>query len=569
MINQVLGVAQTIAEHLQKCACMKSLKQIHAQIFRHGLIRDNLLAVKLVAFCSKASGDIDYARLVFNWTIDTANVFLWTAMITGYAKNQSQVTKEAIMLYKQMHQHGVPPNSFTFSSSLKACSFLVASNEGRQIQSQAFKLGLDADIYVQTTLVDMYAKFGCIEAARQLFDSMQERNLVVWNAMLVGYSKSGWVAAARALFDEMPERDSISWTAMITGYTNRGDMWAAQALFDQMSNREVVTSWNALIAGYSHCGELIEALGLFDLMLAENVKPNQVTMAIVISVCGQLGALVRARWVHEYVKASGLEMNVYVYNSLIDMYGKCGSLDEAYKVFCEIPMKDTVSYNAMIVGLANHGYGNDALKLFLELQNIGLWPDRITFIGVLTACSHTGLVREGREYFECMTKVYEIEPSVDHYACMVDLLGRAGCVEEAHKVVEGMAVVPHAGVWGALLSACGIHGNLEVAEIAAKNLFEIEPGNPGNYVLLSNIYARARRWDDVAKVRRLMRGKGVAKTAGCSWIEVNNEVYKFLIGDTTHPISHYIYSTLRQLSLHLMFVGYESDFGSKAHDYLS
>ncbi|XP_077223220.1 pentatricopeptide repeat-containing protein At2g20540-like isoform X2 [Tasmannia lanceolata] len=554
---QLIARAAVIEEHLQKCTSLKLLMQIHAQIVSNGLHSENYFAVKLVS-CSKALGNITYARLIFDDLINSANVFLWTAMITAYSKQQSQATVEAILIYKMMHQRGIQPNSFTLSSVLKACSFLSSRQEGNQIHVHATKLGLESDVYVQTTLMDMYAKFGCIQAATSLFEMISDRNIVVCNSMIVSYTKAGNIKAAREIFDKMVERDSISWTAMISGYTNRGNMQVAQQLFNQMSNRDV-TSWNALITGYSHSGQWHEALELFDKMQSENVKPSQVTIAVVISVCGQIGALEKAKQMHDYLEKNGMEMNVHVFNSLIDMYAKCGSIDEAYSVFCMMPVKDTVSYNAMIMGFATHGNGKQALKLFSDLQTGGITPDGVTFLGVLTACSHAGLLDCGRQYFNCMTRDYAIEPMVDHYACMVDLLGRAGFVVEAYELVKTMTFEPHAGVWGALLNACRTYCNVEIGEIAARKLFLIEPDNPGNYVLLSNIYARAHMWDDVAKVRRRMRGSRVAKTAGCSWIEVDNVVHKFYIGDANHPQYLPIYATLRHLSLELVWAGYVLD----------
>lgn len=553
LINRTLTTVETIANHLQECTSLKSLKQIHAQLVTHGLHSENYLAVKLVS-CSKSLGNIAHARMIFNGLVDSANIFLWTAMITAYSQHQSVLTWEAILIYNNMLQHEIKPNSFTLSSVLKACSFLLAAREGSQIHVHALKLGLNSDAYVQTTLMDAYAKFGCIEAAAHLFETMPVRNVVVCNAMIVCYTKAGFINAAREIFDEMPEKDSISWTAMISGYTNRGIMRTALELFTQMPKRDVA-AWNALITGCSHCGDWHGALQLFNEMRLENVKPNQVTMAVVISVCGQLGDLELAKNFHSYLKENEMEINVHMFNSLIDTYAKCGCVDEAYRLFCRMPVRDTVSYNAMIAGFANHGHVEDALELFTELLESGERPDRITFLGVLTACDHAGMLDVGRRYFNSMTKDYAIEPTVDHYACMVDLLGRAGFIQEAYELVTTMVVDPHAGVWGALLSACRIYCNVKVGEIAAEKLFKIEPENLGNYVLLSNIYARAQMWEEVVKVRRWMRARGMPKTGGCSWIEVNNRVHKFLIGDINHPQCLDIYVILRHLSLQLVADG--------------
>lgn len=544
---------ESIAKCLCKCASLKSLKQIHAQIISNGLDHENYFAVKLVS-CCKELGNIAYARMIFNGLVKFANVFLWTAMIAAYSQHQSQSTVEAILIYKMMHQNGVQPNSHTLSSVLKACSFLSAIQEGSQIHVHAVKLGLDSDIYVQTTIMDMYAKFGYIHVASHLFEMMPIKNTVVCNAMIVCYTKAGYIKAAKEVFDEMAQRDSISWTAMMCGYTNRGNMQAAEDLFNRMPERGVA-AWNALITGYSQCGDWQRALELFNKMQLESIKPNQATMAVVISACGQLGDLETTKQMHKFLEENDFEMNVHVFNSLVDTYAKCGCVGEAHGLFCQMPAKDIVSYNAMIVGFANHGHVEDAVKLFTELLASGIQPDGITFLGVLMACSHAGLLEAGRQYFSSMTKDYAIEPSPDHYACMVDLLGRAGFIKEAYDLVRTMVTEPHAGVWGALLNACRMHCNVEMGEIAAEKLFVIEPENAGNYVLLSNVYATAHMWADVAKVRCWMRGRRVPKTAGCSWIEVDGRVHKFSIGDTSHPESLDIYVLLRHLSMELTSVG--------------
>lgn len=475
----------------------------------------------------------------------------WSAMITCYTNHQSEVTREAILVFKMMHQHGPQPNNFTLSSLLKACSFLKAIEEGNQIHAHATKLGFSSSIYVQTTLLDMYAKFGWIQEARYLFGIMSEKNVVTCNAMIACYTKVHYIKAARGIFDKMSHKDSISWTVMISGYAGHGNMLAAKELFNQMPEREI-NSWNALIAGYSHTGNWHESIKIFNDMHLDCVRPNHVTMAILMSASGHLGALEIARQLHGFLQKGCIQMNVYVFNSMVDMYAKCGSILEAYRVFSEIPVKDVVSYNVMIAGFANHGHGEGALNLFPEMLEEGIRPDTVTFLGILTACSQAGLLDVGRQYFDCMSRDYAVDPSLDHYACMVDLFGRAGFIEEAYDLVKTMSVEPHAGVWGALLNACRTYCHIEVGKIAALELFKLEPWNPGNYVLLSNIYARACLWDGVSEVRRLMRGRGVAKTAGCSWIEVNSVIEEFLTGDTTHSLFEEISTVLRHLSLQLV-----------------
>ncbi|KAJ0988161.1 hypothetical protein J5N97_006517 [Dioscorea zingiberensis] len=536
---------------LEKCASLRALKQIHAQNFLNGLHDDNYVAVQLISFCSKALGDVGYARMIFNSLVHSANVFLWTTMITSYSNRQCDNMREAFVIYKLMHKHGPSPNKFTLSSVLKACSSLKAEGEGNQIHAHAYKLGFISSIYVQTTLLDMYAKFGQVQETRNLFGDLTDENVAACNAMISYYAKDGDLRTAREIFDKMPHKDGISWSVMISGYAGSGNMLAARELFNLMPERGV-SSWNALVSGYTHNGEWYEAFKLFSVMHLEYVKPNPVIMSILMSACGQLGALKLAWQLHGSLLKHCIEKNVYVHNSLIDMYAKCGSLHDAHKVFSEMPIKDVVSFNVMIGGFANYGHGEDALELFSKMLEEGILPDTLSFLGILSACCHSGLVDVGRKLFSCMNRDFGIEPSADHYACMVDLFGRAGFVEEAYELVKKMHVTPHAGVWGALLNACRTFCDVKIGEIAAHELFRIEPYNPGNYVLLSNIYARAHCWDRVTKIRHFMRGRGVGKTSGCSWIQVNHEFHEFIMGDSSHPWNEEIYRVLKHIYLQFL-----------------
>lgn len=549
------AILTNILKRIDSCSSLNSLKQTHAHIIIHGLRSNNLVAVKLVTVCSQTLGHIGYARLIFNNLLNSANVYLWTAMITSYSYQLSELTREAIALYHMMLNHGTYPNNFTLSTVLKACSTLKATSEGKQIQAHSTKLGFSSSIYVLTTLLDMYAKFGLVEEARYLFDNMEDKNVVTCNAMMSCHVKYGDIESARGIFDQMPQRDSISLATMISGYAMSGTMLPARELFDQMYVKEV-NSLNALIVGYCHGGEWNQSIKLFNEMQMHFVKPNHVTMAILLSSCGQLGALRFGSQLHAFLIKFCFLMNVYVNNSLVNMYAKCGSLQEAYSVFLEMPSKDIVSYNAMITGLVNHGLGEKAFTLFQEVLERGIQPDTVTFLGILTSCSQSGLTDLSQHFFECM-RSYAIEPSADHYASIVDLLCRKGLIEKAYNLVKTMEVEPHEGVWGALLNACSTQNNVEIGRIAAEELFKMEPENPGNYVILSNIYARAYFWEGVREVRCFMRGKGVTKSAGCSWIELNNEVYEFVMGEEGNPLAKEMYAILRQLSLQMLILNWE------------
>lgn len=545
----MLGTLENSLKCLEKCTSLRSFLQVHAQIVINGFDRDNYAAVKLISFCSKKLGDRDYARMMFENLIDSANVFLWTTIITSYSNYQSEVTREAILIYRMMHQRGGHPNPFTISSVLKACSFLKAIQEGNQVHAHSTKLGHSSSMYVQATLADMYMRVGHIQEASQLVWTSSEGNVVLCNTMISHYSKEGDMKAARELFDKMSHKDSVSWNVMISGYSGIGDTSSARKLFDQMTEREI-SSWNALMAGYCQDGGWYKVMSLFKEMNLRNIKPNHVSMAMLMSACGHLGALEIGTQLHGFLVKSCIQMNCYVFNSLVDMYAKSGDVHEAYRVFSEIPDRDVVSYNIIILGFVSHGHEEDAMKFFTEMIESGIQPDTITFLGILNACSHAGFIDTGRKYFECMSRDYLIEPSADHYACMVDLYGRAGLVKEAYDFVKSMPVKPHAGVWGALLNACRIHCEIEIGMVAARKLFSIEPLNPGNYVLLSNLFARANLWGNVAEIRCAMRQR-VPKTAGCSWIEVEGEVSEFLIGDERHPHSKCIKEVLKHLLMQI------------------
>lgn len=429
-----------------------------------------------------------------------------------------------------MLTQGVDPNCFTFSTVLKVCSL----EPGRVLHCQAIKLGFDSDLYVRTGLVDVYARARDVWSAQHLFDTMPERSLVSLTAMITCYAKHGKVDEARALFDRMGDRDVVCWYVMIDGYVQHG-----------MPN---------------------ESLLLFRKMLAVKVRPNEVTVLAALSACGQIGALESGRWLHTYIANNRIQINVHVGTALIDMYCKCGSLEDARLVFDRIRDKDVIAWNTMIVGYAMHGFSQDALQLFNEMCRIGYQPTDITFIGVLSACAHAGLVSQGQEFFGLMKDEYGIKPKVEHYGCMVNLLSRAGHLEEAYELVKNMDINPDPVLWGTLLGACRLHGNAALGEEIAEFLVSQDLANSGTYILLSNIYAASGNWDGVAKVRTLMKESGIQKEPGCSSIEVNNKIHEFLAGDKRHPKSKQIYKMLEEINDWLKANGYTPQTDTVLHD---
>ncbi|CAN6360963.1 unnamed protein product [Urochloa humidicola] len=523
-------------------------RQLQAHLLHRGLPLPARAAVALIA----SSPSPRHARAVFDSAVSAApgNVYLWTATIAAYARHASPAAAaEALALFRLMLRRGGPrPNAFTANSVVRCCSALRAALEGFQVHGFLRKAGLGRSAHVGAALVDMYGNLGQVADARRVFDEIPERNVVVGNTMVACYVRVGDVAAAREMLGGMAERDPVSWNTLMSGYLRQGDACVARELFEGMLEKNV-NSWNMMISACSEEGSWADAVGVFNRMRLASFQPNAATMAILMSACAQIGSLSVATQLHGFLKKGCVEMNCHVLNSLIDMYAKCGSVSQAHLLFVETHLKDTVSYNVMITALAHHGHGREALQLFNKMAEEGIHPDSVTFLGVLSACAHAGLIHDGKQYFEAMRTDYAIEQSPDHYACMVDLYGRAGLIEEAYLLVQTMPMKPHAGVWGALLNACRKHGQVEVGKIAARELITIEPRNPGTYILLANTLARGQQWDFVETVRQSMKGKGIDKTAGCSWVEVDSVVHEFLMGDFSHPNSDKIYSTLKHLYL--------------------
>jgi len=508
------------------------------------------------------NGDVVEALDLFR-RMPERNVVSWTAMIVAYSKHGC--SQEALRLFYEMMLTGVRPDQFTFSSVLLACASLAAVEYGKEVHENIIKNGFQSDVFVGNALVDMYAKCGRIADAQKMFENMLERDLVSWNAMITGYAQNGQLNEALMLFRDMPERDVVSWNVMIATYAQNGytdEAWnlfqkmpernavswtamiaqcaqdgqfvEAKSLFQEMPERDII-SWNAMIAGYVQNGSFHEALHLFGQMQMTDMKPNTVTFVGIISACANMAGVEHGKKVHGDIIRNGFESDTTLGNSLIDMYAKCSSIKTARKVFDKMPERVVVSWNTMIGGYGMHGCGNEALQLFEQMQHSGLKPNHVTFLVVLFACSHAGLLDDGWRYFDLMSRHYQIEPLIEHYCCMVDLLGRAGFLDEAEDFINKMSVNPNAAIWRSLLGACTVHYNVELGERVADLLFESDPNNSAHYVLLSNMYALAGRWDDVEKVRALMKDRSVKKSPGCSWIEVRSKVHAFTVGDGTQP----------------------------------
>ncbi|KAJ4955426.1 hypothetical protein NE237_012209 [Protea cynaroides] len=525
---------------------LQHLKQAHAQIIRNDLSKDSYVAGSLVkCYANPHFGSLGCAFKVFN-QVTQPNAFLWNSMIKGFLENNAP--DKAISLYRKMVVADSRPNKFTFPILFKACTVARAIEEGMQIHSNVVKHGLlRGDGHIRSSGIQMYASCGCVLEARQMLDEgAGESDAVCWNAMIHGYLKCGDIEAARSLFESMPERNVDSWNAMISGYARCGMINAAKQLFDAMPQRNDI-SWSAMIDGCNKGGGFKDSLMVFHQMQREGVWPGKFVLSSVLAACANVGALDQGRWIDTYIRRNSIRLDAVLGTSLVDMYAKCGRLDLAWEVFEKMKHKEVFSWNAMIGGLAIHGRADDSIELFLKMQREKFKPDGITFLGVLNACAHAGLVDKGLRYFSFMKQTYGIEPTVEHYGCVVDLLGRSGHLSEAEDLIRSMPITPTAAVWGALLGACRIHGNLELGERVGKLLLELEPQNSGRYALLSNIYAKAGRWEDVTKVRKMMKERGIKTTPGSSLIDLDGVIHEFIMGDSSHPQIKKIYSMLKDI----------------------
>ncbi|KAJ7964970.1 Pentatricopeptide repeat [Quillaja saponaria] len=537
------------------------------------------------------------------------NVVSWSALIAGHEQNG--YSSEALREFRNMIINGAKPNSITISSVISACTKLSLIRHGKEIHGYCMKTAdLGSDLLVDNSLVDFYTKCQSLKVARLKFSAIKEKDVVSWNAMLAGYASRGCHEEAIELLNEMElqgvEPDIVTWNGLITGCTrnkngkialellhrmcrmginpNRTSITGALSacaqvkdlklgkeihgyvmrhhielssgvgsalitmysgcdalevgccVFNELPMKDVVI-WNSIISAYVQNGKVIEALYSLRDMNVNNVKPDSITMISALSACSKLAALYQGKEIHQFIIRHGLDASNFVCNALIDMYGRCGSIQKSRRIFDLMPIRDLVSWNVMISVYGMHGFGMDAINLFQYLRAMD----------------------EGWEYFKMIRTPYAMEPAIEQYACMVDLMTRAGHFDEALDFINKMPFEPNAAVWGSLLGACRIHFNPDLAELAAQHLFELEPQISGNYLLLANIYSAAGRWEDAAKIRCLMRERGVTKLPGCSWIEVKRKVHSFIVGDTSHPMMNDIATKMESLYFEIKKIGYVPD----------
>ncbi|KAL6227296.1 hypothetical protein ACLB2K_001255 [Fragaria x ananassa] len=504
----------------------------------------------------------------------------------------------------QLLTHIATPSPSLYSTLLHHCLQHRALDQANLVHSHTKLSGFNTGLFISNRFINLYAKCGSLVDAQKVFDEMPDRDLCSWNTLISGYAKLGKLGDARKLFDEMPQRDNFSWTAMISGvlaasaavqslrmgkeihgyimrtgldsdevvwsalsdmYGKCGSIEEARRVFDKMVNRDVVT-WTAMMGRYFEDGKREEGLALFSELMRSGVRPNEFTFAGVLNACADHATENPGKQVHGYMTRIGFDPFSYAASALVHMYSKCGNTANAYMVFRGMPSPDLVSWTSLIVGYAQNGQADEALQLFESLLKSGTRPDHVTFVGVLSACTHAGLVDRGLEYFQSIKEKHGLKHTADHYACVVDLLARAGRFKEAENIISEMPMKPSKFLWASLIGGCRIHGNVKLAKRAAEVLFVIEPENPATYVTLANIFATAGMWSEVTNVRKKMDESGITKKPGQSWIEIKREIHVFLVGDQSHPRYNEIDHFFSELSKRMKEEGYVPDTKFVLHD---
>ncbi|XP_071737223.1 pentatricopeptide repeat-containing protein At5g06540-like [Rutidosis leptorrhynchoides] len=505
----------------EKCKTLTQFKQIHAQLIKCHL-PDNPIAIGPLLSAAATSKDpsfFSYARSIFQ-NLRFRNTFMYNTMIRGYVQNDNQVF--AVISYIDMLRFGLAANNYTFPPLIKACclcsSIVNLKLVGCSIHGHVLQLGFEGDQFVGTSLIEFY-------------------------------SANFEIGSAQKVFDEMPVKDVVLWTSLIDGYGKNKDVENAQLLFDEMPERSVI-SWSVIMAAYSRISDFEKVVSLFKKMQELGIKPNESVLVTVLTACAHLGALAQGLWVHSYAKSCNLISNPILATALVDMYSKCGCPDLALSVFNSIYVKDTGAWNAIISGLAMNGKAKSSLELLNEMASLNIQPSAATFVAILTACTHTKLVKEGLELFEKMDRLYGVKPQIEHYACVVDLFARAGLLKEAMEFVEkklGDVGELDANVWGALLGACRTYGNVKVGNRVWLKLVDMKVNDYGICVVSYNMYKEAGWKREAEEVRNMIAEFGRKKTPGCSVVEVNGVVKEFVSGDINHPQGLEIHKMLDSL----------------------
>ncbi|OAY85841.1 Pentatricopeptide repeat-containing protein, mitochondrial [Ananas comosus] len=577
----------TLVSLFGSCASLESSdfgRQLHCAVIKSNL-GSNLYIGNAVLDMYAKCGELNDAKAQFE-LIQNKDGVSWNAFIVGLVRNEEE--EEALRMFKKMRLDAVAPDEVSLASVISACSNLQAIEAGKQIQCLSIKFSLSSNQFVGSSLIDFYSKLGEMGAAEKVYQRMHERSVVTMNALTAGYVQNNNQSAAFNVFRQIQANEldpsSVTFASILPACTGPfGSIMGKQVhcrtlksgllyndtflgvsllgmylkskmiedaneLFAEMPHTNSLVLWTAIISGHAQNGCSDEALSLFWKMRSCNVRSDEAAFASVLGACADLASITDGKEVHSLIIKSGFASYGTASSALVDMYSKCGDVHSSFKVFENMENKeDIISWNSMIVGLAKNGYAPEALTMFQKMRESNIEPDDVTFLGVLTACAHAGLVTEGRHFFDSMTEIYRIAPRLDHYACMVDLLSRVGHLKEAQDFIEGSPFEPDSVIWATFLAACRTHNDEIRGKIAAEKLAELEPTNSSTYILLSNLYASSGNWSGAKMVREAMRERGVRKSPGCSWITVGNKTSLFLAGDKFHPDSVIIYEILSDL----------------------
>ncbi|XP_009774338.1 pentatricopeptide repeat-containing protein At5g59600-like [Nicotiana tabacum] len=522
--NCTPDVYTKLLEAYAQSGALQSGKTLHAHLVINGLAQKAHFATKLVAFYTECR-QLLHARKLFD-KIPQSNIRRWIVLIGAYARHGFY--EEAMSVFSEMQREGMKPNKFVLPSVLKACGRFNDFRIGEILHSVILKNEFEYDSYVVSALIDMYSKCGKVEKAKRVFYGMVDKDLVAMNALVAGYLQYGIVNDALVLVEEMKVQgmkpNVVTYNTLIAGFSQEDDQVMVCKVIELMHDDGLeldVVSWTSIISGLVQNFHNKEAFGMFKRMLDVRLCPTSATISSILPACATVADLMLGKEIHGYSVVTGIEKDVYVKSALIDMYAKCGFISEAKELFSKTSERNSVTWNSMIFGYANHGYCSEAIELFNQmLREEERKPDHLTFTAALTACIHAGIVQYGESLFKMMQDKYAIKPRSEHFACMVDLLGRAGKLVEAYNLIQSMPIEPDLFAWGAFLGACRQHGNMDLAEIAAKQLAKLEPESAGSSVLLSSLYADASKWAKVAKVKRVIKKKKLKKFPGCSWVEV-------------------------------------------------
>ncbi|KAH6760469.1 hypothetical protein C2S51_017418 [Perilla frutescens var. frutescens] len=512
-------VVNGLIDLFRRCGAMENAFKIFSKCSARDEVSFNTL---IAGYCK--NGEILKAKELFDmmeYQGRSKDLISWNSMISGYADNS--LFDEAVrLLIDLMNKGGIAPDSFTLGSALGSCSETGSLRLGESIHSYCIVNGLQSNLFVGGALVSLYCQCQDLEAAEKVIQQVHERDVVIWNALLSGYASCNQLQSIQSVLRRMK---------------------------DDGFEPDVYT-WNGIIAGYVENGHHELALQLFSEMQGSNLRPDIYTVGIVVPTCSRLATVQRGKQVHAYAIRCGFESDSFIRAALVDMYAKCGIMKYAKSVHDRTRNHNLVTQNAMLNAYAMHGYGEEGISFFREMLAHGSNPDNVTFLAVLSSCVHAGAVETGHDFFDLMGS-YGVIPTLKHYTCMVDLLSRAGQLNRAHKIVEGMPMDPDSVIWGALLGGCIIHGDVDLGEKAAHKLIGLEPENSGHYVMLANLYASTGRWGELRKIRQRMKDEQLHKNPGCSWIEDKDETHVFMAWDRSHKRAKEIYEILDNLTAHM------------------